>query len=220
MEKKKRKPYAFTSPSQYTVKEPFGVYETLELDASKRYTYADYLTWIDDKRRELIDGFIHLMAGPLRIHGRISMKIGSRIFSFIEKKKGQCHIYQAPFDVRLPLNGSTDDDRIYDVVQPDVCVICDLTKLDDKGCVGAPDLVVEVLSPSSMKKDWNYKFNLYEEAGVREYWIVDPKAKTVSVFLLQPDGDYDMGTVYECGQKAPVSIFEGFEVDVNELFED
>jgi Uma2 family endonuclease len=91
--------------------------------------------------------------------------------------------------------------------------------LDEKGCIGAPDLIVEVLSPSTLKYDWNYKFNLYETAGVREYWIVDPKAKVVNVFLLQPEGKYDLGTVYECNQKAPVHIFEGLEIDLNELFE-
>jgi Uma2 family endonuclease len=192
----------------------------MELSMNIRYTYADYLTWMDDKRRELIDGFIHLMSAPLRIQAKVSSKLNYRFFSFVEKRKQKCQVYYAPFDVRLPLNGSKDDNRIYDVVQPDICVICDLSKLDDRGCVGAPDLIVEVLSPTTLKYDWNYKFNLYEKAGVREYWIVDPKAKTVAVFLLQEDGNYDNGTVYECHQKAPVFIFEGLEIDLNELFAD
>ncbi|MDR3060818.1 MAG: Uma2 family endonuclease [Dysgonamonadaceae bacterium] len=136
------------------------------------------------------------------------------------KHKGKCRIYHAPFDVRLPIHGSKDDDKILDVVQPDICVICDLSKLDERGCIGAPDLVVEVLSPSTLKYDWNYKFNLYETAGVKEYWIVDPKAKMVNVFLLQFDGKYDFGTVYDCNQKAPVRIFEGLEIDLKELFEE
>jgi len=190
------------------------------LDLAQRYTYADYLTWMDDKRRELIDGFVHLMSAPLRIHARLSFKLSKRIDHLIEKRKGNCHIYYAPFDVRLPLNGSKEDGQIYDVVQPDICVICDLTKLDDRGCVGAPDLIVEVLSPTTLKYDWNYKFNLYEKAGVREYWIVDPKAKTVAAFILQTDGKYDNGTVYECNQKAPVFIFEGMEIELNDLFEE
>ena len=220
MEKKKTKSYEYppTEPKNI-VEEPFVMFGTLDLDESKRYTYADYLTWLDDKRRELIDGFIHLMSAPVRIHARISARIFRRVDTFIEKKKGKCQIYYAPFDVRLPLYGSKDDDKIYDVVQPDICVICDLSKLDDKGCIGAPDLIVEVLSPSTLKYDWNYKFNLYEAAGVREYWIVDPKAKMVNVFLLQPDGKYDLGTIYECNQKAPVRIFDGLEIDLNELFE-
>jgi len=220
MEKKEAKPYKFPPEKPQIVEEPFVMYGTLNLDESKRYTYADYLTWLDDKRRELINGFIHLMSGPMRRHAHALTKLSSRIDTYIEKKKGKCLVYNAPFDVRLPLHGSKDDNKIYDVVQPDICVICDLEKLDDKGCLGAPDLVVEVLSPSTLKYDWNYKFNLYEAAGVREYWIVDPKAKQANVFLLQSDGKYDLGTVYESGQKVPVHILKGLEINLNELFED
>ena len=220
MEKEKIKPHETFSVKSKIVKEPFAIYGTLNLDTSKRYTYADYLTWLDDKRRELIDGFIHLMSAPLRRHAHVLSELSFLIRAVIKNNKGKCRIYQAPFDVRLPLHGSTDDDKIYDVVQPDICVICDLTKLDEKGCIGAPDLIVEILSPSTLKYDWNYKFNLYEAAGVKEYWIVDPKTKTTNIFLLQPDGQYDLGTVYECNQKAPVSILEGLEIDLNEIFED
>ena len=219
-EKGKEKPYELDSTKPNIVEEPFVMYGTLTLDETKRYTYADYLTWLDDKRRELIDGFIHLMSAPMRRHAHALSELGYSIQSFIKKRKGKCRIYQAPFDVRLPLHGSTDDDKIYDVVQPDICVICDLSKLDDKGCVGAPDLIVEVLSPSTLKYDWNYKFNLYEAAGVREYWIVNPKTKEATVFLLQPDGQYDLGTVYDYNQKAPVSILKGLEIDLNEIFEE
>ena len=220
MEKKETKPYEVPSTKPNIIEEPFVMYGTLELDESKRYTYADYLTWLDDKRRELINGFIRLMSAPLSVHAYVSMELSTIIHTFIKKRKGKCRICHAPFDVRLPLNNETADDKIYNVVQPDICVICDLSKLDEKGCIGAPDLVVEVLSPSSFKYDWNYKFNLYEAAGVREYWIVDPKAKTVNAFLLQPDGKYDLGTVYECNQKAPVHIFEGLKIDLKVLFED
>ena len=219
MGKKKVKPYNVTPHEPMIVEEPFVMYGTLKLDESKRYTYANYLTWLDDQRRELINGFIHLMSAPNEIHARITHLANWVMESIVRKRKGKCRIYHAPFDVRLPINNETADDRIYDVVQPDICVICDLSKLDEKGCLGAPDLIVEVLSPSTLKYDWNYKFNLYERAGVREYWIVDPKPKNVSVFLLQPDGRYDLGTIYECNQKAPVHIFEGLEIDLNELFE-
>ena len=221
MEDKKPQPYKQrTDDEPSIVEEPFAVYGTLNLDEFKRYTYADYLTWFDDIRRELINGFIHLMSAPMRVHARVSAKLFSSVDAFIKKKKGKCHIYYAPFDVRLPLHRSKEDDKIYNVVQPDICVICDLSKLDDKGCIGAPDLIVEVLSPSTLRNDWIYKFNLYELAGVREYWLVDPKEKTVNVFLLQPNGRYGSGTVYECNQKAPVRIFEGLEIDLNELFEE
>jgi Uma2 family endonuclease len=160
------------------------------------------------------------MSAPLRVHQHVSMELSNIIYTFIKKRKGKCRIYYAPFDVRLPKNNETADDKIYDVVQPDICVICDLSKLDDKGCIGAPDLIVEILSPSTTKHDRVTKMKLYEEFGVREYWIVNPKTKTVYVFLLQPNGKYDSEVKYECNQKAPVHIFEGLEIDLKELFED
>lgn len=221
-EKKEKKIYKEQPPSEpVIVEEPFAMYyPKLNLDETKRYTYADYLTWMDEKRRELIDGFIHLMSAPKRIHAHVVTELGNLFYTFIrKKKKKKYYIYYAPFDVRLPLNNETADNKIYDVVQPDICIICDPSKLDDKGCIGAPDLVVEILSPSTLKKDWNYKFNLYEAAGVLEYWIVDPNTKTVNVFLLQPDGKYDLGTVYNCNQQTPVHTIEGLEIDLNELFE-
>jgi Uma2 family endonuclease len=211
--------YEMTEEEPLIVGERFFAPPTLNLDLTKRYTYADYLTWMDSIRRELIDGFIHILGAPLRIHALITVKL-SRIFDwFIIKKKGKCHIYYAPINVRLPIEGSIENDKIYNVVQPDICVVCDLSKLDDMGCIGAPDLIVEILSPSTAKKDWNHKFNLYEKAGVREYWIVGPKTKKVHVFILQPNGKYDSGTEYDCTQKAPVHIFEGLEIDLKELFE-
>lgn len=218
---KEKKTYKEPSSEPVIVRDPFAMYyPTLNLDETKRYTYADYLTWMDNKRRELIGGFIHLMSAPKRVHAHISMQLSFLLSTFVrKKKKKKYYIYYAPFDVRLPLNNETADDKIYDVVQPDICVICDSSKLDDKGCIGAPDLIVEILSPSTLKKDWNYKFNLYEKAGVREYWIVDPNTKTVNVFLLQPNGIYDLGTTYNCNQKMPVHVIEGLEIDLNELFE-
>jgi len=221
MEEKKTKPYELPPDKTTIVEEPLAMYaRELNLDESKRYTYADYLTWLDDKRRELINGFIHMMSAPRYVHADISAELITLIRSFVKKRKGKCRVLHAPFDVRLPKNNETEDDKIYNVVQPDICVVCDLSKLDDRGCIGAPDLIVEVLSPSTFKKDWCYKFNLYEAYGVREYWLVDPKEKTVNVFLLQPEGKYDSGTVYKCNQKAPVRIFEGLEIDLNELFEE
>ena len=128
--------------------------------------------------------------------------------------------YYAPFDVRLPKDNETDDDKIYDVVQPDICVVCDLSKLDRRGCIGAPDLMVEILSPSSLNHDCKTKLNLYEKHGVREYWIVDPHRKTVLVYLLQADEKYSSGIKYEYHEKAPVHIFEGLEINLKKLFEE
>jgi Uma2 family endonuclease len=202
---------------QQTVEEPQGIY----ISKSRLYTYADYLSWMDDKRRELYDGVVYdLLSAPTRWHAEISVSIFGRFWSYITKRKGKCKIYPAPFDVRLPKNGETADDKIYTVVQPDICVICDPEKLDEKGCLGAPDLVVEVQSPSTAKHDLNEKFHLDEEAGVKEYWVVFPRDKGLTVFLLQEDGKFDRGTSYEFEGKVPVSIFKGLEIDLQELFEE
>jgi Uma2 family endonuclease len=190
----------------------------LSLDLEKRYTYADYLTWWDDKRRELANGFIRLMTpAPRTEHQEISMNLGGELRHIIKKNKGKCKIFPAPFDVRLPKNGEREDDRIDTVVQPDICIICDPSRLDERGCLGAPDMIVEILSFSTAKYDTGIKFHLYEEAGVREYWIVYPPEKGVEVFILQPDGKYDGGTRYETG-KVPVYIFNGIEIDLNDIF--
>jgi len=190
------------------------------LDQNKRYTYADCLTWPEGFRCEIINGAARKLPPVNTAHARVCSILMFLLYSFIKEKDCKCQVYSGIFDVRLPKNGKTAYDKIDTVVQPDICVVCDLSKLDDLGCIGAPDLIVEVLSPSTLKNDWNYKFNLYEKSGVREYWIVDPKAKMVSVFLLQADGKYDNGAFYECNQKAPVFIFEGLEIDLNELFEE
>jgi Uma2 family endonuclease len=192
--------------------------ESLDLDIKKRYTYSDYLTWIDDLRRELIDGFINLMTpAPSRLHQKILVELTRQFSNYLYNKK--CEVYTAPFDVRLPSNkGETSDDKIYTVVQPDICIICDKSKLDDRGCLGAPDLIVEIVSLSSVKKDIEEKFKLYEENGVLEYWIVQPNDGTLSVFLLE-NGKYQHKGMYTNGMKAPVWIFEGkFSVDLDEAF--
>ena len=192
----------------------------LQLDLKKRYTYADYLTWIDDKRRELIDGLIHLISpAPRNIHAEVSTNITWFLESIVRKNKGNCKIRYAPFDVRFPKNGEADDDKIYTVVQPDICVICDLSKLDKRGCCGAPDMIVEILSPSTSRNDYTKKFDLYEEHGVKEYWIVHPEAESINVFLLQDNGKYDSGTIYEFEGKIPVYIFNNHQIDLKDIFD-
>ena len=113
----------------------------LTLDSTKRYTYADYLTWADDVRRELIEGFIKLFPAPRRVHAKISRNIVWYLETVVRKNKGTCEVYDAPFDVRLPKNGDTANDKIYNVVQPDICIVCDPSKLDERGCCGAPDMI-------------------------------------------------------------------------------
>ena len=187
----------------------------------KRFSFADFLRIPESNRiMEIMNGVLSLFAAPVTNHAYVTTVLSHRLLGFIEKKKGPCRVFHNPFCVRLAPDGATDNDKIYNVVQPDICVICDLSKLDRVGCFGPPDLIIEVISPKHRKRDVVEKFNLYEASGVREYWIIDPKAKTTKVFLLQPDGRYDAGTVYNRNQKAPVHILEGLEIDLNLLFED
>jgi Uma2 family endonuclease len=199
------------------VKEPSVAY------GKQLFSYADYLKWPEDEMKEIIDGIVYAFSAPIRKHVAATGAFFGHAWNYIKRRKGKCKIYIAPFDVRLPKNGETADDKIYNVVQPDICVICDESKLDEKGCIGAPDLVVEVNSPSTSKRDLNLKFLLYESSGVREYWVVFPEARAVTVFLLQPDGKYDDGTTYDFikGEtKVPVQTLEGLIIDLEELFEE
>jgi len=188
------------------------------LDLQKRYTYADYLTWFDDIRRELIDGFIKLFPAPRRIHAKVSYNISLHLGVFLLKNKGNCEVYSAPFDVRFPKNGEKENNKIFTVVQPDICVVCDLSKLDERGCLGAPDMIVEILSPSTGKRDLHDKFLLYETHGVKEYWIVYPEAKAIHVFLLNEIGKYDDGKIYEFSDKVPVFVFNNYFISLEDIF--
>ena len=191
--------------------------ETLNLDLNKRYTYADYLTWLDDKRRELYDGFIKMMTpAPSRKHQEISVNLITILGRYLKNKK--CKIFHAPFDVRL-YNGSKKDEKIDTVVQPDISVICDLSKLDEKGCLGAPDFIIEIVSPGNSKKDVKDKFEIYQKYGVPEYWIVNPNDENVSVFVLDENGKYQLKAMFAGDDKIPVNIFNGdLKIDLTEVF--
>ena len=171
---------------------------------------VDYNTEKDIQIYELLDGKIVMMASSKVPHNFISGNIYNIFSKYLKGKK--C----------VPFGDSTDVifEIKKDIVIPDFFIVCNRNIIRYNGIYGTPDLIVEVLSPSTFKYDVNYKFNLYEKAGVREYWIVDPRAKTVCAFIMQPDGNFDNGTFYECNQKAPVFIFEGLEIDLNELFEE
>ena len=144
------------------------------------YSYADYLVWKIKERVELLKGKILEMSVPSPIHQEISGNLQGALFVFLKNSK--CKLYTAPFDVRFPQKGES---QVYTVVQPDLCVVCDFEKIDSKGCVGAPDLVVEILSPGNSKKEMKSKFALYQEEGVREYWIVDPERELVFVYVAE-----------------------------------
>jgi Uma2 family endonuclease len=139
---------------------------------------------------ELIRGKVFRMSpAPSRKHQVVSMRLQNKIFTFLEGKK--CQVYSAPFDVRLSVDNSSEEGDYSDtVVQPDICVICDVEKLTDQGCTGAPDWIIEILSPGSSHKDLNEKFEVYQSAGVKEYWIVHPLDKTVLTYFLNEDGKY------------------------------
>ena len=189
------------------------------LNTNKRYTYADYLTWLDDKRRELLDGFIRLMSpAPSSVHAQVSLDLAVLFKVYIKQHNGKCKVFCAPFDVRLPKNpDEIANDKIYTVVQPDICIICDKSKIDQRGCLGAPDMVVEILSGSSQKYDLNDKFNLYEAAGVKEYWVVAPESPSVTVFLLQDDGKFNSGTTYEYDMDVSSQTLPGLSFNIQDI---
>jgi Uma2 family endonuclease len=156
-----------------------------QLDLKGSYTYADYLLWQFKERVELIKGKIFKMSpAPNSFHQDISWGLIREIDKVF--KKTTCKMYAAPFDVRLiNYKESTADNQIITVVQPDLCVICDRTKIDEKGCIGAPDLIIEILSPGNSKKEMDIKYDLYEENGVLEYWIVNPWEQTIAIYVLE-----------------------------------
>jgi Uma2 family endonuclease len=194
---------------------PAAITELSQLDPNGHYTYADYLTWHFDERVELLWGQIFPMAAPKRRHQEASANLERLIFNYLTEKS--CKGYHAPFDVRLPVPNPRKPGSAETVVQPDICVVCDLTKLDDAGCVGAPDWIVEITSPGTVKKDFNEKYTLYEQAGVREYWIVMPGDQVVYVFALQ-QGLYEQVGIYENSGPIASVIFPDLVVEHTDIF--
>lgn len=190
-----------------------------QLDLNAQYTYADYILWQFQERVELIKGRIRQMAAPSMRHQRISGKIYREMSWFL---KGQrCDAFSAPFDVRLPLPPHRrKGDKIDTVVQPDICIICDRSKLDEQGCVGAPDLIVEILSPGNSRKEMRDKYDLYQEAGVTEYWVVFPSEQVLQRYILNDEGIYQAQRPDVEGDMAGITFLPGFELNVAEIFED
>ena len=188
------------------------------LDTAKRYTYADYLQWAFEEQLELIKGKIFKMSpAPGRRHQQISWELVKQFSVYLDHK--DCKAYHAPFDVRLPdKKKSKADNHIYTVVQPDICIICDAAKLDERGCLGAPDFIIEIVSPATVRKDLNEKYRLYEESGVREYWIVQPNDQLVTVFELNDLQKYALRKIYSSTEEVPVGIFPGFSIQLEEVF--
>ena len=188
-----------------------------ELDLNKTYSYADYLTWQFQEKLELIKGKIFKMSpAPSTNHQRISMELAGILYNFF--KPHQCNLFAAPFDVRLiDKKKSTLDQEIFTVVQPDLCVICDETKIDERGAIGAPDMVIEILSPGNSNKEMKYNFNLYEEAGVQEYWIVNLADKTLFIYVLKENQFIGMHPLIE-EDSIQSKLFPDLDFQLAEIF--
>jgi len=190
-----------------------------QLDPDKSYTYADYLTWRFEEFVELIKGkVLRKMAGPSARHQRTSRQLGYAIEGFV--RKGPCEMFQAPFDVRLTRSTGNGDAQIKTVVQPDIFVVCDRSKIDERGCLGAPDWIVEILSPGNLSHDTRTKFDLYEENGVREYWILDPGLKAVVAYALAATGRYELVAEYAAPGPMPVAAVPGLVLQWADVFDD
>ena len=188
----------------------------MALPAEKaRYTFADCLAWGEDERVELMDGESVLTAPPSRVHQEISGEIFRQLANFLEGKR--CRVYAAPFAVRLFERDGDRPEDVDTVVEPDISVVCGRNKLDRYGCRGAPDMVIEILSPSTARHDRLIKLNLYQWAGVREYWIVSPEEQTAQVFLLR-DGLLLPHEVYDRTAVAKVTTLDGCFVELEKVF--
>jgi Uma2 family endonuclease len=189
-----------------------------DLDLNGTYSYADYLQWQFEETIELIKGKVARMSpAPKRIHQKASLNFVPQMITFF--KNHLCEIYFAPFDVRLPKNSNDSDKKILTVLQPDICVVCDLSKLDDNGCNGAPDLIIEITSKSTRQRDFQLKYSVYEEAGVFEYWIAEPIEKVIyQNFMI--DGKYELVAILGEGEILKSRHFPGLEIPVSDVFRD
>ncbi|MBF0397465.1 MAG: Uma2 family endonuclease [Desulfobacterales bacterium] len=191
--------------------------ETIE-KYQEKFSYADYLTWNDHQRWEIIDGKAYNMSPvPLESHQAIAGELLYQIKNFLKINNSRCKSYSAPFDVRFPEN-IKDNEKIIDVVQPDISVICDRSKIDRRGCHGAPDFIIEILSPYNANKDYTIKHELYEKNGVKEYWIIDPQNKIVIVYLLSEKGVYCEPKTYKKQGKLKVTVLSNLEIDLDSVF--
>ena len=186
-----------------------------QLDPNGYYTYQDYLTWKFEDRVELFKGWLAKMSpAPNRKHQAISSALHGLIWSHLRHKS--CHVFSAPFDVRLPV--SKNEEISDTVVQPDIVVICDDKKLDEQGCIGAPDLVIEILSPGNSDREMKQKFDLYEASSVQEYWIIDPDRMDVIVYTLDQNQVYIGSRPYLVGDILGSNCIDGLEIELEEIF--
>ena len=191
-----------------------------QLDLNQSYSYADYLTWQFNETVELIKGKIMLMSpAPNVTHQRVSMNFSGSLFNFFKRKK--CQVFAAPFDVRLydRKKSILSNEDIHTVVQPDLCVICNPDILDAQGCNGAPDWIIEILSKGNSKREMQIKYELYQESGVQEYWIVYPNDQAINQFVLDECGRYQLKQMYTDDDIATPHLFPELAIDLTEVFE-
>lgn len=182
---------------------------------NKIYTYKDYLTFPDDERVEIIEGKLYNMASPSVVHQSLSMEISYSLKHYIKSNNGDCKVFTAPFDIVLK-NDDEEVEESSNVVIPDISVICDNNKLSDgKKCVGSPNMIVEIVSPSNSGHDYVTKLNLYQKYKVKEYWIINPKVKKIFVYFLGENGFYDLVNSYTFNDKVKVNIYDDLEIDFN-----
>lgn len=187
-----------------------------DLDLKGTYSYADYLQWQFDETVELIKGKILAMSpAPKRLHQKASTKIFKPLTDFFEKNP--CELYFSLFDVRFPKHPLDPSNKVFTVLQPDICIVCDLEKLDENGCNGAPDLIVEITSRSTRQRDFHFKYQVYEEAGVFEYWIADPLEKVIYQNHLV-DGLYKQVAIAGEGEVLHSAHFPGLQIVVSDIF--
>jgi len=190
-----------------------------QLDLAKSYTYAEYLTWRFSEMVELIKGKVFAMSPvPSRKHQEVSALLTTQFVNLLYGTA--CKVFAAPFDVRFPTEGKTSPEKIQTVVQPDICVICDLSKLDERGCLGAPDLVVEILSPATSSKDLHEKYDLYEKFLVKEYWVVHPNDGTVLVYSLDEQNRYRPSKLFGVSDSILSSVIQNSEISLSRIFLD
>jgi len=174
------------------------------------FTYANYCQWSEEEHWELINGDAYMMSAPSRLHQEIVFEIAGQIRNYLKGKP--CKGYVAPFDVRLPKKNEQDD-VIDTVVQPDIAVICDRNKLDDKGCRGAPDWIIEILSPATALRDMDLKRHLYEVSGVKEYWIIHPTEQWGMIYLLNDQQTYEQVKMFALSQTTQVALFTDLQIE-------
>lgn len=181
----------------------------------RTYTYQDYLLWSEDERIEIIDGRLYMQAAPSRTHQKMLSELHRQLANYLIGKA--CEVYPGPFEVVLCFEEENQNES-RNVFEPDITVVCDTSKLDESGCKGAPDMVIEIISPSTGRKDKMEKFHKYEQAGVQEYWIVEPQEKIVTVFILEESLTYGRPSLYSDEQEIQVSIFDDLRIDLKTVF--